>query len=144
MLKTLDPALTPDLLWALAAMGHGDILAVVDANYPAHALHSRVITLVGVDMAQAITAIGSVFPVDQVVEPAVRGMVPDNQPDQVIGSHQKVATALTAAESRSISVAPLERSKFYDEAKKAFAVILTGERSSYACFLITKGVVNSG
>lgn len=50
MLKTLDPALTPDLLWALAAMGHGDTIAIVDANYPAHALHTRVITLASVNM----------------------------------------------------------------------------------------------
>lgn len=141
MLKGLDSTLTPDLLWALAAMGHGDTLAIVDANYPAHALHARVITLAGVDMARATTSIGSLFPVDRAVEPAVFGMVPDNQPTQSIDSHSVVSVALSASEGRPVDIAPLERSKFYAEAKKAFAVVLTGETSSYACFLITKGVV---
>lgn len=141
MLKGLDPALTADLLWALAAMGHGDTLAVVDANYPAHGLHSRVITLAGVDMRQAITAIGSLFPVDRAIEPAVFGMVPDGEPSRGFPSHDIVATALTEAEGRPIRVAPLERTAFYAQAKKAFAVVLTGETSSYACFTISKGVV---
>ena len=141
MLKSIDPALTADLLWALAAMGHGDTLAVVDANYPAHALHSRVITLAGVDMARAISAIGSLLPVDAFVTPAVFGMVPDAEPTRSIDSHASVARILTAAEERPIEVAPLERTEFYAQAKKAFAVVLTGELSSYACFLVTKGVV---
>ena len=35
MLKGLDPLLSADLLHALRAMGHGDEIAVVDANFPA-------------------------------------------------------------------------------------------------------------
>ena len=29
MLKTIHPLLTPDLLWVLASMGHGDDLVLV-------------------------------------------------------------------------------------------------------------------
>jgi L-fucose mutarotase len=141
MLKGIPAVLTPDLLWALSAMGHGDTLAVVDANYPAYALHSRVLPLAGVDITDAVAAIGGVMPVDQAVEPAVFAMAPDGDPDAVIASHVAVAAALAASEERAVTVAPVERTAFYEQAKAAFAVVLTGETRSYACFLITKGVV---
>ena len=141
MLKGIDPALTPDLLWALAAMGHGDVIAIVDANYPAYALHDRVIPLAGVDLHEAMAAIGALLPIDQFVEPAVHAMTPDGEPDAQIEVHQDVAAVLAGAEGRAVPVAPLERADFYRRAKSAFAVVLTGERRSYACFLVTKGVV---
>lgn len=141
MLKGIPAVLTPDLLWALSAMGHGDVLAVVDANYPAYALHSRVLPLPGVDVTDAVTAIGAVMPVDTFVEPAVLAMAPDGDPGAEIESHAAVAAALSAAEGRTVAVGALERSDFYPRAKQAFAVVLTGETRSYACFLITKGIV---
>ena len=141
MLRGIPAVVTPDLLWALAAMGHGDTLAVVDANYPAYALHSRVLPLAGVGMDVAIGAISALVPVDQAVEPAVYAMTPDGEPDATIASHAAFAQVLADAEGRPVAVAPLERSAFYERAKAAFAVVLTGETGKYACFLITKGVV---
>jgi L-fucose mutarotase len=122
-------------------MGHGDTLAVVDANYPAYALHSRVLPLAGVDITDAVAAIGALMPVDRAVEPAVLAMVPDGDPGADVESHTAVAAVLAGTEGRPVTVAPLERSDFYPRAKGAFAVVLTGETRSYACFLITKGVV---
>jgi L-fucose mutarotase len=87
MLKNISPLLTPELLWTLAAMGHGDELAVVDANYPARALHQRCIELPGVDTSQALAAITSVFPVDDFVSPAVWRMTPDGEPGATFGVH---------------------------------------------------------
>jgi len=115
----------------------------VDANYPAHALHSRVITLAGVDMATTMAAIASLFPIDAAVTPAVFGMVPDAECTRTIDSHAVVSGILTEAEDRHIEVAPLERTPFYTQAKQAFAAVLTGETSGYACFLVTKGVMVS-
>ena len=72
MLRGIDPLLTPDLLHALAAMGHGDRIAIVDANYPAHAHARRVITLAGVDATAVLRAVLSLLPLDNFVEdPAV-------------------------------------------------------------------------
>jgi L-fucose mutarotase len=142
MLKGIHPALTPDLLWAIAAMGHGDIIAVVDANYPAYALHKRVLPLVGVDIEEAVSAITSVFPVDRAIEPAVFAMTPEGDLAAQIHSHTVLGDVLAAAEGRPVEIGPLERSEFYRQAKDAFAVVLTGETSSYACFLLTKGVVS--
>ena len=144
MLKGLHPALTPDLLWAVAAMGHGDTLAVVDANYPAYALHTRVLPLAGVGVVEAVDALSTLLPVDQAVEPAVFAMVPDGDRAAEVATHTAVAQVLARAEGRPVPVEPVERSAFYPQAKGAFAVVLTGETSSYACFLVTKGVVTSG
>ncbi|SDS33449.1 L-fucose mutarotase [Friedmanniella luteola] len=141
MLKTIPPVLTPDLLWALAAMGHGDTLAVGDANYPAHALHGRVLPLAGVGIDEAITAIGALLPVDRAVEPAVFAMAPDGDPGAAVGAHASFGQALATTEGREVDVAPLERTAFYQQARGAFAVVLTGDTRSYACFLVTKGVV---
>jgi L-fucose mutarotase len=141
VLKGIPAVLTPDLLWALSAMGHGDRLAVVDANYPAYALHDRVLPLAGVDVTDAVAAIGAVMPVDRAVEPAVFAMAPEDDPAAVIASHAAVAAVLTASEGRPVTIAPVVRTDFYAQARKAFAVVLTGEIRSYACFLITKGVV---
>ena len=143
MLKGIPAVLTPDLLWALSAMGHGDVLAVVDANYPAYALHTRVLPLAGVDIPDAVAAIGQVFPVDTAVAPAVFAMAPDGDPGAAIDSHTDVRDALSASEGRPVEIGPVERSQFYAAAKGAFAVVLTGETRSYACFLLTKGVVTT-
>ena len=141
MLKGIPAVLTPDLLWALSAMGHGDTLAVVDANYPAYALHSRVLPLAGVDITDAVAAIAAVLPVDAAVEPAVLAMAPDGDPAAVIETHADVSRVLTQSEGRPVTASPLERSDFYPQARRAFAVVLTGETRRYACFLITRGIV---
>jgi len=62
MLKGLDPLLGPDLLHALAAMGHGDELVVADANFPAASVARRLIRLPGIDAPRALRAILSVLP----------------------------------------------------------------------------------
>lgn len=141
MLKGLPTVLTPDLLWAIAAMGHGDRLAIVDANYPAHSLHSRTIPLVGVGTVEAVTAIATLVPLDDFTEPSAFRMTPDGEPEAEFDVHRDVQEALSSAEGRPVRLAALERSSFYDVAKQAFAVVATTDQKPFACFLITKGVV---
>jgi hypothetical protein len=68
MLKGLDPLLNADLLYVLAAMGHGDELALVDKNFPAVSLGARVIRLEGVDAPRVLEAILSVMPLDDMLD----------------------------------------------------------------------------
>jgi len=70
MLKGLPPLLTADLLHALRAMGHGDELALVDANFPAGSLATRLIELPGTTSPPALTAVLTVFPADSAASPA--------------------------------------------------------------------------
>ena len=79
MLKTIDPLLTPELLFVLAAMGHGDEIAIVDANFPADSVagstcYGRVVSLPGASMPEVVDAILSVLPLDDYVAAPVRTM----------------------------------------------------------------------
>jgi L-fucose mutarotase len=141
VLKGIPATLTPDLLWAIAAMGHGDKLAVVDANYPAHALHERVVTIAGTPLARVVRDIATFFPLDDFVDPAAFRMTPDGDPDHLADVHREVRDVLVAAESRDLSVAPLERTAFYAAARESFAVVATTDVVAFGCFLLTKGVV---
>lgn len=141
MLKGIPALVTTEVLTMLSAMGHGDVLAVVDRNYPAAANHPRVATLAGADAPTAIAAIAELLPVDTFVDPSVWGMVPDGDPSAVIQTHAETARILSAAEGRTVSVAPLARTEFYAAARQAYGAILTSESRPFSCFLITKGVV---
>jgi len=86
MLNTIDPVLSPDLLWVLAAMGHGDDLALVDANHPAERIgrattFGRAILLPGAGMARAARAILSLLPIDQAEPHPIRRMLVVGDPD---------------------------------------------------------------
>ncbi|MGN6600195.1 MAG: RbsD/FucU domain-containing protein, partial [Actinomycetes bacterium] len=82
MLKGIDPLVTPELLHGLAAMGHGDVLALVDRNYPSASSERPVIRLAGADLMGAAAAISSLLPIDTFVERAVAVMQPvDGSPE---------------------------------------------------------------
>lgn len=142
MLKGIPATLGPDVLWALAAMGHGDRLAVVDANYPAHALHARVLPVALTSLPQAVDDLLQVFPLDHEDEPLLR-MVPDADPGFEAPVHAAVRGVVCRREGRDVAAGPLGRHDFYDRARGAFAVVLTSATDSYGCFLLTKGVVTS-
>jgi L-fucose mutarotase len=143
MLKTIPPVLTPDLLWTLAAMGHGDRLALVNANYPAYARHERVIMLPGVSLVDAAAAILQLMPVDDLGGTPVSRMVPDGQPGQIADAHHDVQRVLDAAENRAVPMQALERTPFFALASTAFAAVLATDNRPFGCFLITKGVVRA-
>jgi L-fucose mutarotase len=149
MLKNLHPLLTPELLHALALMGHGDDLVVCDANFPADAVarstvHGRAIPLAGVDTPAAIEAILSVFPLDSFVEAPVLRMGPDGTPDDLPPVQREVQAIVDADAGRPLPVEPVERFAFYDLARRAYAVVATGERRFWGCFMLKKGVVPPG
>lgn len=141
MLKNVPALLTPDLLETLAAMGHGDRLAIVDRNYPSATTSERVHHLAGADTAAAARAILALFPVDTFDDPAAFRMVPTGQPEQVFDAHQEFQAELDAAEGRPVAVRALERLAFYAFARTAYAIVQTGEQRGYSCFVITKGVL---
>lgn len=146
MLKTLDPLLSPDLLWVLAAMGHGDDLAVVDANHPAEAISratasGRLVRLPGLPMARAARAILSVMPLDSYVSDPARRMLVVEDPGAIPEVQSEVQSEIDRAEGRHVPLAPLERFAFYEAARLAFAVVQVGDLRPYGCFLFRKGVI---
>lgn len=145
MLKGLDPLLSPDLLWVLAAMGHGDDLALVDANHPAETIarattSGRLIRLPGVTMERAARAILSVFPLDNFVPDPIRRMEVVGDPLALPPPQRAVAEELAAAGHAGAMVG-VERFAFYAAARQAFAVVQAGDPRPYGCFLLRKGVI---
>jgi L-fucose mutarotase len=139
MLRGIHPLLSPDLLHALASMGHGDRIAVVDANFPASSHAKRLIALPGTTAPAALEAILSVLPVDDFEPDPVAVM-------QVVGDAAMVPetvrefAAILARQGLALPT-NLERREFYQAATGAFVVVQTGERRLYGNILVTKGIV---
>ncbi len=140
MLRGVSPLITPGLLGSLAAMGHGDVLAIVDRNYPA-ARHPRVFSAPGCNTTTITEAILGLLPVDDFMSPAVWRMVPSDDPNFHCESQLDFERVLAHAEGREFEVAPLERMAFYEASASAFAVVHTSDDRPYSCFLLTKGVI---
>lgn len=146
MLKGIDPVLTPDLLHCLAAMGHGDDLAVVDANHPAARIarstaSGRLLELPGISMARAARAILSVLPIDDFTSDPVRRMQVVGDPAAVPDVQKQVQAEIDRAAGKRIELAGVERFAFYEAAKAAYAIVQVGDPRGYGCFLFRKGVV---
>lgn len=146
MLKTLDPLLNADVLYALQAMGHGDRLVLCDTNFPADSIArqtalGRLLRIDGVSAARAARAILSVMPLDSFVDDAAARMEIVGSPDELPPVQQEVQREIDHAEGRSWPLVSVERMAFYEQAKRAYCVIATGETRFYGCFLFTKGVI---
>lgn len=146
MLKGLDPILSPDLLWALAAMGHGDDLALVDGNHPAQTIaknttFGRPILLTGIPIERAARAILSLLPLDQYVHDPARRMEVVGDPVTVPPVQQAVQAEIDRAAETATVLQGIERFAFYDAAKQAFAVVQVSDPRPYGCFLFRKGVI---
>lgn len=146
MLKTIDPILTPDLLYVLASMGHGDDLVICDTNFPArsvaqHTMVKTPVELPGVDAAGAVRAILSLMPLDSFVDHPARRMEVVGQPGEIPAVQQEVQAEIDRAEGRSWPMGSVERFAFYEAAKQSYAVVRAGEGRFYGCFLLKMGVV---
>lgn len=146
MLKHVPAFMDAELLWVLAAMGHGDELAVVDRNFPARSVamatqSGRLITLGGMDAPTSIGGILELMPLDTFVDAPLAWMDPVDQPGAILSVHADVLSACNQAEGRSVAHSVIERFAFYGAAKKCFAVVQNGENRPYGCFILKKGVV---
>jgi L-fucose mutarotase len=141
MLKGLDPLLNADLLHVLRAMGHGDELVIVDANFPATTLGRRVVRMDGVSATRALEVILTVLPLDDfVAEPCAR-MEVVGDPDAVPATCQEFQQIIDRAEGGKFQLARIERFAFYERARAAFALVQTGETRLYGNVLLKMGVV---
>ncbi len=141
MLKGIHPLLNGELLAVLAEMGHGDELALVDANFPATSLARRLVRLDAVDLPGAAQAILTLLPLDSFVDCPVLRMEVVGDPEQLPAVQQEVLSLASAAEQRPIAARGLERFAFYERCRRAFAVVATGERRLYGDILLVKGII---
>ncbi|WFU74766.1 MULTISPECIES: RbsD/FucU family protein [unclassified Bradyrhizobium] len=146
MLKSIDPLLNADVLYALRSMGHGDDLVLCDTNFPADSVARQTVLgrLLRIDNAsagRAARAILSVLPLDSFVDKPASRMEIVGQPGEIPEVQREVQAAIDAAEGRSFPMGSVERFAFYELAKKSYCVIQTGERRFYGCFIFKKGVI---
>ena len=141
MLKGLHPLLGPELLHALASMGHGDEIGVVDANFPAAGLGRRVIRLDGASATAVLEAVLTLLPLDHFVDHPLTTMAvvgaPQDEPEVVAA----LGALASRAEGRTVPRQALPREQFYERARQAFALVQCGERRLYGNVLLRKGVV---
>jgi len=143
MLRGLNPLLTPELLMILRAMGHGDEIAIVDANYPALRDARRLAMLDGADASEALEAILTVLPLDSFVESPAHCMQVVGRPDEIPPAVADFQTIVDRLAGFPDKIAMLERFAFYDRAKQCFAIVATSERRLYGNIILTKGVIGA-
>jgi L-fucose mutarotase len=145
MLKNISPLLTPTLLFGLAKMGHGDAVALVDANFPADRIaeegRALLVHLPGLSTTQVLDAVLGVLPLDTFELPCAWTM-------QVVGDAQAVPAAVTEFQQTLVSrgeamADSLARFTFYEQARSARLVVQTGDLRKYANILLRKGVLST-
>ena len=144
MLKGINPLLNADVLHVLRAMGHGDDLIIADTNFPSDSVARQTVygRLLRIDASAAdvVQAVLSVMPIDTFVDDAAARMEVVDEPKTILPVMTEVQDKVTAGDGPN-PMLPIERFSFYDRAKKAYAVIQTGERRFYGCFAFRKGVI---
>lgn len=144
MLKGIPQILSPELLKVLCEMGHSDRIVISDGNFPAESMgkNAVVIRCDGHGVPELLDAILKLFPLDTYVEQPVSLMevMPGDQVETPIWDTYKEIVA-NYDERGEKAIGTIERFAFYEEAKKAYAIIATSEKALYANIMLQKGVV---
>ena len=141
MLKGIPSILPPELLKIMMEMGHGDTLVIGDGNFPAAACAKRLVRCDGHSVVPVLEAVLKLFPLDTPDSDPVRVMqVQDSTAPQpeIWKEFRRVIAVYEPAASELFEV---ERFEFYEQAKKAYAVVATGETAIYANIILKKGVI---
>ena len=146
MLKGIDPRLNAEVLHVLRAMGHGDVLILAETNFPSDSVarHTETGELLRMDnltSAQAAQAVLSVYPLDTFVDDFAGRMEVVGKPNEIPPVQAEVQAEIDRAEGRPRPMIGIERFAFYDMARESYAVIQTGERRFFGCFMFRKGVI---
>ena len=136
MLKGIPKLLSPELLKVLCEMGHSDRLVIADGNFPSESIgkDARVIRMDGHGTVEVLEAILQLFPLDTYVEHPV-------DPVETPIWAEYAETVKKYEKRGTTAIGTIERFAFYEEARKAYAVIATGETALYANVMLQKGVV---
>jgi L-fucose mutarotase len=146
MLKGIDPRLNADVLHVLRMMGHGDVLIIADTNFPSDSVaratvYGNLLRMDNLTAAEAVEAVLSVMPLDTFVDDFAGRMEIVGEPDTIPAVQAEVQQKINAAEGVERPMISIERFAFYDMARQSYAVIQTGERRFYGCFMLRKGVI---
>ena len=134
MLKGISPVVSPDLLKTLAEMGHGDEIVISDAHFPGHAFNARTLRADGIGADRLLAGIIPLFELDAYATPVVMmAPVPGDSLDPSVEAKYRRALGYEG------KIEQMERYAFYERAKKAYAVVITGETAKYGNVILKKG-----
>ncbi len=139
MLKNIPAIISPELLKILCEMGHGDEIVIGDGNFPAASNAKRLIRMDGHGVPEILDAVLKLIPLDTYVEsPAMLMATAKDDPTPEIWAKYKDIITKNNGET---NISQIERFKFYERTREAYAVIATSESALYANIILKKGVV---
>lgn len=140
MLKGIPSILSPELLKILMEMGHGDEIVISDGNFPGASMANKLVRADGHGVSELLDAVLQLMPLDQYVEKPVVLMEVVKGDDFKPVIWEDFKTIIERHEPGT-KIEHMERFAFYERAKKAYAVVNSGETSKYANVILKKGVV---
>jgi len=140
MLNHIPSVISPDLLAVMMRMGHGDTIVFADAHFPADSHAQRIVRADGIAAPLLLDAVLRLLPVDDFVPDPINVMQPvdPQNPEPPIWSDYRAVVRRSTG--RAIPLTPVDRFAFYDLARRAYAIVATGETAIYANILIKKGI----
>ena len=147
MLKNIPPVLSPELLAVLNEMGHGDKICIGDGNFPGASMASEggalLVRADGIGAAELLEAILTLFPLDQYVDQPAMVMEVTKQDEglkvPILDEFKEIVSKYD--ERGADAIASCERFEFYEQAKKSYCILQSGETQIYANIILQKGVV---
>ncbi|MBQ3124336.1 MAG: L-fucose mutarotase [Clostridia bacterium] len=138
MLKGIPSIISPELLKIMMEMGHGDEIVIGDGNFPGKSINANCVRCDGHNVPELLEAMLKLFPLDTYAKPVyIMEKVPgDDVETPIWNEYRKIVKPYTDEELEQV-----ERFAFYERAKKAYAVVMTGESALYANIILKKGVV---
>ena len=141
MLKDVPTAISPELMYVLMKMGHGDELVLGDGNFPADSNAQRIVRSDGLNVPQMLQAVLRFFPIDTFVDDVAVVMQPVDAAAPEPPIWKDFRKLLEMSEGRRVELTPIGRSEFYERARKSYAIVATSESALYANIILKKGVV---
>ncbi|MEL6299408.1 MAG: RbsD/FucU domain-containing protein [Pseudomonadota bacterium] len=141
MLRGIPPILSPELLYVLRAMGHGDELVIGDANFPGESLGPQCVRLDGIAATDVLEAVLALMPLDAFDAAPAHVMQVVGEPEAIPPIVETFQGIINRIADNPAQIASIERFGFYERAADAFAIVQTGEQRLYGNIILKKGVV---
>ena len=140
MLKSIPPIISPELMFALMKMGHGDEIVLADGNFPADSSAQRIIRADGHGVVKLLDAILQFLPLDTFVPSPAFVMAPVDASAELPAIWNDFDVTIRKHVQESVELAQVERFAFYEQARNAYAIVATSESALYANLILKKGV----
>jgi L-fucose mutarotase len=144
MLIGIAPCISAELLSVLYRMGHGDEIVLADAFFPGDTFNSRVVRADGIRIPELLDGILALINLDDYVDAPLHMMAPVAKDSLDTSVEASFRASIDRHWPKAPPIARLERFAFYDRAKAAFAIVMTGETVKYGNIILKKGVIPVG